>query len=132
MGGFHVKDKQVAVFLNRNKIGTASFNILTPYPGTELYNRLKRENRIISEDWKYYDHNTVVFRPKKMTAHELFEGRIWIRKEFTKASSTLKRLPGNLSHPLIHLLLNRGARKSLKDEIHNHVKKKIQMKHIDA
>lgn len=106
-------------FLNKNKIGTASFNILTPYPGTKLYDRLKRENRILTEDWKYYDHNTVVFKPEMLTPKELHEGRIWIKKEFTKISSTLRRLPYNLSHPLLHLALNIGARKSTKDEINN-------------
>lgn len=109
-------------FLNKNKIGTASFNILTPYPGTRLYDRLKRENRILTEDWKYYDHNTVVFKPKMLTPGELHEGRIWIKKEFTKISSILWRLPYNLSHPLLHFALNGGARKSTKDEI-NHLLK---------
>lgn len=107
-------------FLNKNRIGTASFNILTPYPGTRLYDRLKRENRILTEDWKYYDHNTVVFKPKMLTPEELHEGRIWIKKEFTKISSILWRLPFNLSHPLLHIALNRGARKGTKDEI-NHL-----------
>ncbi|UCH96993.1 MAG: B12-binding domain-containing radical SAM protein [Candidatus Aminicenantes bacterium] len=104
-------------FLNKNMIGTASFNILTPYPGTELYNRLKRENRLITEDWKYYNHATVVFKPKNLTPIELQEGRLWLKKEFIKISSILKRLPGNLSHPLLHLSVNNGFRKSMKGEI---------------
>lgn len=109
-------------FLNKNRIGTASFNILTPYPGTRLYDRLKRENRILTEDWKYYDHNTVVFRPKMLTPGQLHEGRIWIKTEFTKISSILWRLPYNLSHPLLHFALNRGARRGTKEEI-NHLLK---------
>ncbi len=118
-------------FLNKNKIGTASFNILTPYPGTKLYDRLKRENRILTEDWKYYDHNTVVFKPEMLTPKELHEGRIWIKKEFTKISSTLRRLPYNLSHPLLHLALNIGARKSTKDEINNLSKMNSKLFHIE-
>lgn len=114
-------------FLNKNKIGTASFNILTPYPGTRLYDRLKRENRILTEDWKYYDHNTVVFKPKILTPGELHEGRIWIKKEFTKISSILWRLPYNLSHPLLHFALNRGARKGTKDEINHLLKNEKQV-----
>lgn len=119
-------------FLNKNKIGTASFNILTPYPGTKLYDRLKRENRIVTEDWKYYDHNTVVFKPKMLTPKELHEGRIWIKKEFTKISSILRRLPDNLSHPLLHLALNKGARKSTKDEINNLSKMNNKLVQIES
>ncbi len=118
-------------FLNKNKIGTASFNILTPYPGTKLYDRLKRENRILTEDWKYYDHNTVVFKPEMLTPKKLHEGRIWIKKEFTKISSILRRLPDNLSHPFLHLALNKGARKSTKDEINNLSKMNNKLFHTE-
>jgi radical SAM superfamily enzyme YgiQ (UPF0313 family) len=117
-------------FLNKNMIGTASFNILTPYPGTELYNRLKRENRLITEDWKYYDHTTVVFKPKNLTPIELQEGRLWLKKEFTKISSILKRLQGNLSHPLLHLSINKGFRKSIKGEIKKLSKMKAELLQI--
>lgn len=49
-------------FIRETKIGAASINILTPYPGTKVYEQLKREGRLITNDWKYYDHSTVVFR----------------------------------------------------------------------
>jgi radical SAM superfamily enzyme YgiQ (UPF0313 family) len=101
-------------FLQRNKIGTASFNVLTPYPGTRIYEQLKREERLLTTDWKYYDHSTVVFKPKNMTPYELQTGEIWVKREFTKISSILRRLSGNLSHPLIHLALNFGSRKNVK------------------
>jgi radical SAM superfamily enzyme YgiQ (UPF0313 family) len=114
-------------FLNKNMIGTASLNILTPYPGTELYTRLKRENRLITEDWKYYDHTTVVFKPKNLTPVELQEGRLWLKKEFIKISSILKRLPGNFSHPLLHLSVNKGFRKSMKGEIKHLSKLKTEL-----
>ena len=104
-------------FLQRNKIGTASFNVLTPYPGTRIYEQLKREGRLLTTDWKYYDHSTVVFKPKNMTPYELQAGEIWIKREFTKISSILRRLSGNLSHPLLHLALNFGSRKNVKTDI---------------
>lgn len=55
-------------------------SILTPAPGTELYNRLKRENRLLRtnypEDWKYYHFNEIVFRPMKMSPEELSEAML--------------------------------------------------------
>ena len=38
-------------FLTRNKVELAYFNILTPLPGTALFERYKREGRIIDQDW---------------------------------------------------------------------------------
>lgn len=88
-------------FLYRNKITTATFNILTPYPGTKLYTRLKQEGRIISEDWCNYDHSTVVFRPKNMTERELAEGYYFLKKEFYSMNNILKRIARltEISHP---------------------------------
>jgi radical SAM superfamily enzyme YgiQ (UPF0313 family) len=101
-------------FLMRNKISTTSFNVLTPYPGTKVYEQFKEEGRLLTTDWKYYDHTTVVFKPKHMTPYELQEGKNWVKKEFSKISSILKRLPSNTSHPLLYLAMNWAARKNVK------------------
>jgi len=45
--------------------------VLTPYPGTPVYQQYERENRIISRDWQFYDMMTVNFRPVKMSAWDL-------------------------------------------------------------
>ncbi len=100
-------------FLNRNKIGTASLNILTPYAGTRVYEQFKKEKRLLTANWKYYDHSTVVFKPRNMTPDELQSGEIWVKKEFSKISSILKRLAGNLSHPLLYSAMNLGIRKTV-------------------
>lgn len=101
-------------FLQRNNISTVSFNILTPYPGTRVYEQFRKEGRLLTSDWKYYDHATVVFKPKHMTPYELQEGKAWVKKEFSKISSILKRLPRNMSHPLLYLAMNFTTRKNVK------------------
>jgi len=103
-------------FLIRNKVSTVSFNILTPYPGTKIYESLNKENRLISADWKHYDHNTVVFNPKNMTPYELQLGKFNSRKKFYSIWSVLKRLPGNLYNPSMYLATNYGHRKQVKVE----------------
>jgi radical SAM superfamily enzyme YgiQ (UPF0313 family) len=100
-------------FLERNRIGTASFNILTPYPGTQIYKQFLQEGRLLTTDWKYYDHSTVVFRPRNMSPYELQTGEIQVKKEFSRLTSIIRRLPGNLSHPLLYLLMNLGIRKNV-------------------
>ncbi|MGM0504994.1 MAG: B12-binding domain-containing radical SAM protein, partial [Bacteroidota bacterium] len=103
-------------FLIKNKVSTVSFNILTPYPGTKVYKDLKKENRLTTTDWRYYDHNTVVFEPKNMSRYELQMGKTRARKKFYSISSVLKRLPGNMSSPFIYLAMNYGNIKQVRKE----------------
>ncbi len=103
-------------FLIDNKLSTVSFNILTPYPGTKVYDDLKKEGRLTTSDWKYYDHNTVVYQPKNMTPYELQVGKTFARQKFYCTSSVLKRLLYNLFSPLIYLATNYGHIKQVKVE----------------
>ena len=58
----------------RQGIETATFHILTPYPGTRLYQRLSAEHRVTSHDWDRYDTRHAVFKPAQMTAARLEAG----------------------------------------------------------
>ncbi len=44
-----------------NGIETATFHILTPYPGTMLYKRMAADGRLLHSDWDRYDTRHVVF-----------------------------------------------------------------------
>ncbi len=98
-------------FIHRNKISSATLNVLTPYPGTGTYQKFKNDGRLLTHDWKHYNHKTVVFKPKNMTPFELQAGRLWVFHEMTKFSSVMSRTPYNLDHLLGHLALNIGHRK---------------------
>jgi radical SAM superfamily enzyme YgiQ (UPF0313 family) len=104
-------------FLEKNRISSASINVLTPYPGTEVFRSFKREGRLLTEDWRYYDHSTAVFQPKNMSAFELQAGRLWVMKQFTRMSSTLRRLPDHLDFPLLHLAMNLGFHSACRREL---------------
>jgi radical SAM superfamily enzyme YgiQ (UPF0313 family) len=55
-------------------IETATFHVLTPYPGTGLHRRLAAQKRITTNDWDLYDTRHAVFRPARMSASQLEEG----------------------------------------------------------
>lgn len=112
----HQSFKKTLKFLMKNKISIASFNILTPYPGTKIYNEFKQNGRLINDNWDYYDHHTVVFKPKNMTPLELQLGKINAKDKFFRLSSIIKRMSGNLSNPAIYLATNFGYRKLAKAE----------------
>jgi radical SAM superfamily enzyme YgiQ (UPF0313 family) len=63
-------------------IETATFHILTPYPGTALHQRIWSQNRITTADWDLYDTRHAVFRPARMTASELEAGYWRAYQEF--------------------------------------------------
>ena len=106
-------------FLYRNKISTASMNVLTPYPGTEIFKQFEKEDRLITRNWLHYNHNTPVYKPKQMSPRELYEGRLWAVKEFSKFSSVVKRLPYHLHVGFYHMLINRACLQAVQVEIDN-------------
>jgi radical SAM superfamily enzyme YgiQ (UPF0313 family) len=55
-------------------IETATFHILTPYPGTALHKRIDAQGRITTQNWDLYDTRHAVFRPARMSAEELERG----------------------------------------------------------
>lgn len=61
-------------FIEESKLLMPLINILTPFPGTKLFERLEKEGRIIHKDWDRYDAQNVVFCPKQMTPVELLDG----------------------------------------------------------
>jgi len=73
------------------EIDIVEVNILTPYPGTPLFERLERDGRILTRDWSRYNQVDVVFKPKNMTEKELFEGARKVAKEFYSISNIVGR-----------------------------------------
>lgn len=127
--GFDDDDKSVfdetLEFMYKSRIPSATFNILTPYPGTETYRFLKQQNRLITEDWQYYDHCTPTFIPKNMTMSELYSGYEYVKENFFSLKSTLQRFPANWRNPLIFTLANAGLKKEFKYE-KDFIKRRIE------
>ena len=67
-------------------------HLVTPYPHSDYFKTLHRENRLITEEARYYNGYTVVHRPKHIHPADLQEGFINIRKKFYSWRSILKRM----------------------------------------
>ena len=118
--GFDDDDKSIFErtldFLDKNRVAIATFNILTPYPGTAIFERFKKEGRLLSQNWQDYNHRTVVFRPKKMSPEELAQGFLWSGRNFYTKASIFTRFFHNFTHPLIYLSVNWGIRNGFKNK----------------
>lgn len=60
-------------FLKHNHIWNVVFWLLTPLPGTGLYEQMVESGRITDTDWARYDLNHVVFQPIHLTTQELYD-----------------------------------------------------------
>lgn len=97
----------------------ASFSIITPYPGTRLFERLEKEGRIISNDWSRYEEGKINIKPKLMTEKELLDGTRRISLEFFSMKNCIKRSFSNNLNPVnitMRLLTNISVRSFYRNE----------------
>lgn len=80
-------------FIREEQLECATFQILTPYPGTPLYARLSAERRVLCHDWTLYDTAHVVFRPARMSPEELLLGYRGAYRELYRWGMVLARRP---------------------------------------
>lgn len=94
--GFDHDDKDVfertAEFVYKTRVESPNAHILTPYPGTPLFQRMQSAGRIISTDWSKFNTGNVVFQPTKMTPEELQEGYEWWYKEVFSPGAIVRRI----------------------------------------
>ena len=58
-------------FAIKERIDTLQMMILTPFPGTKVYEDLEAGKRIFTKDWRFYDGQHVVFKPNLLSARDL-------------------------------------------------------------
>ena len=71
-------------------IETATFHILTPYPGTALYQRIAADGRLLHSHWDLYDTRHVVFQPAQLSPQELEAGYWHAYRDFYSWNNILR------------------------------------------
>jgi radical SAM superfamily enzyme YgiQ (UPF0313 family) len=96
--GFDSDDAQVfartAEFIIDARIELPQFTVLTPFPGTPLFERLDAQGRILHRDWSRYNGHHVVFTPQQMSAEQLRAGVRWTWARTYSYGAILRRLCG--------------------------------------
>ena len=97
----------------KNAITTSTFHILTPYPGTKLFQDFENQGRILTKNWDLYDTRNVVYQTKNISAEDLKAGYDWAYKEFYSWNNILKALLNHdsIKHQLKHLFYSGGWKK---------------------
>ena len=107
-------------FAIRQRFFSVLFNLLTPYPGTELYNQFLQQGRLLKPQWwldPTYTYGSAVFQPRNISPPELERARLQMYREFYGPRSILRRLwepqanARDLWHAFTFLTMNLPANK---------------------
>lgn len=92
---------------------TATFHILTPYPGTRLFKTMEQQGRILHRRWDQYDTRQVVYKTVGLNAGELKRGYDWAYSAFYSWTNILKASTQheNVKHAIKHFTYAGGWKK---------------------
>ena len=105
-------------FAIQHKLFAALFNMLIPFPGTELYQQLQSQGRLRYPCWwldERYQYGQAVFQPQNFSAAWIEKKRLEMYRQFYGSKSVIHRLLGpsaNLPdpwHALVYLSINLPA-----------------------
>ena len=102
-------------FIEKAKPAFLQACALTPYPGTQVFEKMKQEKRILTDDWRQFDAKKVIIEPQSMTCQDLQDGYSTIKDKTYSYSSILSRSIPNaftgITDAALYFGLNLGARK---------------------
>lgn len=84
-------------FIYQNKIPIPRFYILTPIPGTDLHNQLKKEGRMLTDDLRLFDGSRCVHVPKNIAPEKLTDMYWWLNRKVFSFKSIIYRVLLNLN-----------------------------------
>jgi radical SAM superfamily enzyme YgiQ (UPF0313 family) len=83
---------EVLDFVRSSGLAEVQYTVLTPFPGTPLYERLKSERRLLRETfWDACTLFDVNFRPRRMSVADLEAGLHWLFRETYSREQTARR-----------------------------------------
>ncbi|HWQ89638.1 MAG TPA: radical SAM protein, partial [Desulfitobacteriaceae bacterium] len=115
--------KDTIKFAVDNRFAIANFNPLMPMPGTALYKRLKKENRLLFDKWwldESYKYGDAMLKLNNLTSMELRNECKKARYEFNSYINIWKRLADrranahSLENIILFLAANLISRKEIK------------------
>lgn len=73
------------------------FSIITPFPGTKLFEELNKEGRILTKNWSLYDgHYSCIFQPENLLTEDLEEAKRYAYRLWADHQRKRRGLTGNI------------------------------------
>lgn len=115
-------------FVESSRIDVLQVTKPTPLPGTQLWNQLLNDGRILDNDfpqaWENYRLTKMVFKPAKMSIEDVYEGFTYLRIIYYGFWKTIKRTlmtlltSKNVVSTIIAYGVNRSYRKAFLNSDH--------------
>ena len=105
----------------KKRIDTAQFFVLVPLPGTKVYQRLKKQGRLLVDKmkgWELFGGQHVVFKPQNLSPYELQKLQIKAFKKFYNLKNSLGWLKKRKFNNLMYAIYGRISLRKWKN--HNH------------
>jgi len=99
-------------WVEENRLECSTFHILTPYPGTPLFQQMESEGRLLHRNWDLYDTAHVVFKPRHMSPERLAAGYEWCYQRLFSHASIWRRRPADLKAVPSYLAMSYLYKKS--------------------
>lgn len=103
---------EVAEFVESSGLTEVQVTLLTPFPGTPLYDRLAAEGRLLEpRPWSSCTLFDVVFRPRRMSAEELERGfAALLERLYSRAASERRKLARKALREAVRVRADEGQR----------------------
>jgi len=117
--GFEYDDfrtiRKIVDFCNHNRVSLLLLYILTPTPGTPLYERCRARGIELKKDWHYYDGTHAVMDTPRLSADEIEAIYAEIYDRVYDFPGILRRtvFPPHLLMVMLNLVFRSGLKKSL-------------------
>ncbi|BDD06813.1 B12-binding domain-containing radical SAM protein [Aureibacter tunicatorum] len=102
--GFDAHDKnifdQTIDFIQEIKVDKAYPHLMIPFPGSETFKKLDKQERILTKDWSKYDGSHAVFQPTNMTPEELEMGTWKVYQAIEKHEKYIKNQSSKIDKSL--------------------------------
>jgi len=99
--------RETVRFAKRSRLSSVQFLILTPFPGSEFYDKIVTEKRLKFWDWSLYDAHHAVFEPVNFTFSDLQLAQIFSHKKFYSFWESIRKV---LRWKLVDVSIARYAR----------------------
>jgi radical SAM superfamily enzyme YgiQ (UPF0313 family) len=83
--------KKTVRFAKKTKLTSSQFLILTPLPGSEFFNKVVEQGRILLTDWALYDAHHAVYKPARLSLARLQKAQIFSHKRFYSLFEIVKK-----------------------------------------
>lgn len=122
-------------FLTHSKAAFFQACVMTPYPGTPVFHKLREQGRILTDDWRRYDASKVIIRPENISPETLLAEYNKIKWHFYSNLSIFKRSWPNARigffEALLYLSLNKGYQKKNNPSVFSQVYENPPEKPVD-